>query len=130
MNVQVIMKDGEPEYAILPYAEYQQLLAAARTPQTAPMPSETNRPTPERTPPVTAAASIGPEADQRLSGGARIKQLRQQKGLDDKTLARGVGISPLYLQQIEAGERQPGDAIWRSLARELGVAIDDLKPAD
>ncbi|MBF2969440.1 XRE family transcriptional regulator, partial [Pseudomonas aeruginosa] len=32
MNVQVITRDGEAEYAVLPWAEYQALLAAAGRP--------------------------------------------------------------------------------------------------
>ena len=29
MSVQIIARDGEPEYAVLPWAEYQMLLQAA-----------------------------------------------------------------------------------------------------
>ena len=32
MNVQVIMRDGSPEYAVLPWDEYQALLAAVGAP--------------------------------------------------------------------------------------------------
>jgi transcriptional regulator with XRE-family HTH domain len=41
-------------------------------------------------------------------------------------LARGVGISPSYLAMIEQGEREPDDAIRRSLARLLGVAAEGV----
>lgn len=37
MNVQVIARDGEPEYAVLPWAEFQALLKAAGMPSKSPM---------------------------------------------------------------------------------------------
>ena len=47
--------------------------------------------------------------------------LREKQGLGQQELARAVGISPAYLAMIEAGERQPDDAIRRALARVLQV---------
>ncbi|TBV13524.1 helix-turn-helix domain-containing protein [Stutzerimonas kirkiae] len=98
MNVQVIMRDGAPEYAVLPWAEYQALLdATGRTPdQPAIQPGQ---------------ASL-----------AQLTQLRQEQGLSLEQLARTVGISPAYLELIERGERDPDSAIRRVLARTLGVS--------
>jgi ribosome-binding protein aMBF1 (putative translation factor) len=102
MDVQVIMRDGEAEYAVLPWAEYQALLqAAGRTP--APV-----QPTSEL---VKAASSL-----------SELKALREAKGLALEELARTVGISPHYLTMIESGERQPDSAIRRALAWNLGVS--------
>ncbi|MGE8358737.1 helix-turn-helix domain-containing protein [Pseudomonas sp.] len=97
MNVQVIKRDGEPEYAVLSWADYQALLAAAGTPQV--------------TEPAVAAAPP-------LS---RLVSLREAKGMSVEDLARAVGISPHYLGMIERGEREPDAAIQRSLAWNLGV---------
>ena len=36
-------------------------------------------------------------------------------------LARAVGISPSYLDLIESGDRDPGEAIRRSLARAMEI---------
>ena len=98
MSVQVIRRDGQPEYAVLPWAEYQALLSAAGQVQAAAAP---------------APASVSP-LDQLAS-------LREAKGLSQADLARAVGISPHYLELIEAGERQPDGAIARALARVLEV---------
>lgn len=103
MNVQVIMREGQPEYAVLPWSEYQALLQAA-----------TNRST------IT-----GSEQSEPRSGLARLSQLaslRQARGLSKEDLARSAGISPHYLAMIESGERLAEGPIARSLAQVLGVS--------
>lgn len=101
MNVQVIARDGEPEYAVLPWAEYQALLqAAGMSPASAPAPVE-----------AAPTAAL-----------AQIKTLREGLGLSIDQLARTVGISPHYLTMIEEAQRQPDTAIQRALARALGVS--------
>jgi DNA-binding XRE family transcriptional regulator len=100
MNVQVIERDGQPEYAVLPWAQYQALLqAAGQVPKAAAAVADSNKPT----------------LDQ-------LAALREAKGMSAEQLARNVGISPHYLRMIESGERQPDAAIQRALAWHLGVA--------
>ena len=106
MDIQIISRDGEPEYAVLPWAQYQALLKAAGQQQPASAPSSTAHAAP--------AQDLHPLAD--------LRGLREAKGLAIEALARTVGISPSYLGLIESGERQPDAAIRRSLAWELGVA--------
>ncbi|TBU86693.1 helix-turn-helix domain-containing protein [Phytopseudomonas dryadis] len=102
MNVQVIERDGEPEYAVLPWAEYRALLQAAGRELPAPR---------IEPPPTQAPASL-----------AELRARREDKGLSREELARAVGISPHYLGMIESGERQPDAAILRALAWVLGVS--------
>lgn len=110
MDLQVISRDGEPEYAVLPWAQYQALLQAAGL-------------TDER-----AAQSAGPAQvsntaiEPERPGLDQLTALRTAKGLEVSQLARTVGISPSYLELIEKGTRDPDAAIKRSLAWELGVA--------
>jgi DNA-binding XRE family transcriptional regulator len=106
MGIQVISRDGQPEYAVVPWAEYQALLAAAG--QGAAV---------AQTPPVHGESSPQPAQP----AFAELASLRAAKGLEASTLARAVGISPAYLAMIESGERDPDAAIKRSLAWELGV---------
>ncbi len=106
MDIQIISRNGEPEYAVLPWDQYQALLKAAGQQQPSPPPSSTAQAAPEQ--------GLRPLAD--------LRDLREAKGLAVETLARTVGISPSYLGLIESGERQPDAAIRRSLAWELGVA--------
>jgi DNA-binding XRE family transcriptional regulator len=98
MSVQVIMRDGQAEYAVLPWAEYQALLRAAGQ-ATTESATETTR------------TALG-----------KLKTLRESQGQSLEQLARAVGISPHYLGLIESGEREPDEAIKRSLARVLGVS--------
>jgi DNA-binding XRE family transcriptional regulator len=106
MDLQVISRDGEPEYAVLPWAQYQALLQAAGVSQ-----PQTAAPLDQAAAPASAEY---PSFDQAGS-------LRVAKGLELAQLARTVGISPSYLELIENGTRQPDAAIRRSLAWELGV---------
>jgi len=98
MSVQVIQRDGVPEYAVLPWAEYQALLQAAGQ-----------------------AVSASPQVASSRPRLSQLSTLREAKGLSPEQLARNVGISPPYLAMIERGERQPDDAILRALAWHLGV---------
>ncbi|WP_327438550.1 helix-turn-helix transcriptional regulator [Pseudomonas donghuensis] len=106
MGIQVISRDGQPEYAVVPWEQYQALLKAAG--QGEPGAAES---TPSN---ITDSAS--------LPSFSELARLREGKGLAPEQLARSVGISPVYLALIENGERQPDAAIRRSLAWELGVA--------
>ena len=106
MDIQIISRNGAPEYAVLPWDQYQALLKAAGQQQ----------------PPSPSYSSAQAASDQDLRPLADLRGLRETKGLAIEALARTVGISPSYLGLIESGERQPDAAIRRSLAWELGVA--------
>jgi DNA-binding XRE family transcriptional regulator len=109
MDLQVISRDGEPEYAVLPWAQYQSLLRAAGLSS---VQSESI---------ATPLAGSAASAEEDLPGLDQLGPLRQAKGLEVAQLARTVGISPSYLELIENGTRVPDAAIRRSLAWELGV---------
>ncbi|MDT4811949.1 Helix-turn-helix domain protein [compost metagenome] len=98
MSVQVIMRDGQAEYAVLPWAEYQALLRAA------------------------GQATTEKAAEPSATAFRQLKSLREAQGQSLEQLARAVGISPHYLGLIESGEREPDEAIKRGLARVLGVS--------
>ena len=105
MGIQVITRDGEPEYAVLPWAQYQALLKAAGVKEQ-----------PPREPPVPHAATPDPV----LPGLDHLRIYAKNRALPS-SLARTVGIIPSYLAMIESGERVPDAAIRRSLAWELRV---------
>ncbi|SDN30516.1 helix-turn-helix domain-containing protein [Pseudomonas jinjuensis] len=101
MNVQVIMRDGEAEYAVVPWADYQALLAAAGKTAAQPV-----------SPPLAATAA---------SGTPDWRSLREARGFSVEQVARSVGISPSYLELIESGEREASEAIQFGLRRALGM---------
>ncbi|MNE56100.1 helix-turn-helix protein [compost metagenome] len=102
MNVQVIMRDGEAEYAVLPWADYQALLAAAGVKAAQPAAS------------TLGAVAAGSSSDWR--------GLREERGYSLEHVARSVGISPSYLELIEKGEREASEAIQHGLRRALGLS--------
>jgi DNA-binding XRE family transcriptional regulator len=106
MGIQVISRDGQPEYAVVPWEQYQALLKAAG----------------QLEPVVVEQAQAAPQESASLPRFSELARLREGKGLAPEQLARSVGISPVYLALIESGERLPDAAIRRSLAWELGVA--------
>ncbi len=106
MDIQIIARDGEPEYAVLPWAQYQALLKAAGI---------------NEAPSQPAPAPLAASPDPILPGLDQLRSLREGKGIAIEALARTVGISPSYLAMIESGERLPDAAIRRSLAWELTV---------
>ena len=108
MDIQIITREGEPEYAVLPWAQYQALLKAAGINEA-----------PSR--PAPAPAPLATTPDPILPGLDQLRSLREGKGIAIEALARTVGISPSYLAMIESGERLPDAAIRRSLAWELTV---------
>ncbi|MFK0095085.1 helix-turn-helix domain-containing protein [Pseudomonas sp. NPDC090592] len=104
MGIQVISRDGQPEYAVVPWEQYQALLKAAGQA------------------PAEAVVSEQADAVAPLPAFSEVAQIRQAKGIAPEQLARNVGVSPAYLAMIESGERQPDAAIRRALAWHLGVA--------
>jgi DNA-binding XRE family transcriptional regulator len=98
MNVQVIERDGQAEYAVLPWDEYQELLRAAG-----------------RLPAQAASEPVAPQPP--VFALENLRSLREARQLAPEQLARAVGISPHYLALIESGERAPDQAILRALAR-------------
>lgn len=114
MSVQVIMKDGRPEWAVIPYAEYEALLARAG--QAAKTEASSD--------PADSAVPAA-KAGHHFSI-PRYAALKAEKGKATAAIAKDAGISPAYCAQIEQGEREPSPAIIRGLAQALSVKPDDL----
>lgn len=58
--------------------------------------------------------------------GLRISTRRKSLGVSQAELARSVGVSPSYLNLIEANKRQVGGSLLQRIAGQLEVAIDEL----
>ncbi len=58
--------------------------------------------------------------------GHRLKEVRTERGLSLRELARMASVSPSFLSQIENGKSQPSVATLYSFSKLLGVQIDDL----
>lgn len=62
--------------------------------------------------------------------GERLRELRLQKKISMRELARRSEISPSFLCEIEAGRSYPSDSALSRLAEELGVSEARLRKLD
>lgn len=60
---------------------------------------------------------------------ARLRRLREEKGLSQTDLARGL-LSPSYLSHLEAGARSPSARTIAQLAERLGVSVTSLRDGE
>ena len=118
MKVQIIEKNGKPEWAVIPYREYRRLSEAAEM-------AEDVRDFDEA---VSRDEEAVPHAMvQRLVTGERpVKVWREYRGLTQAALARAARITPAYLSQIETGAREGSVRVLTALARTLQVDVEDL----
>jgi DNA-binding XRE family transcriptional regulator len=121
VSVQIIAKDGQPEWAVLPYAEYEILLEAAE--MLADIRAYDD---------AKSAMAHGEEilpgelAFALLDGANPIMVWRKHRGLAQQDLASEAGISKAYLSQLEAGKRKGTTEVLTRVAQALRVDLDDL----
>ncbi len=64
---------------------------------------------------------------ERLAAGAHpIKVFREYRGMTQAELARQVGLSPMYISQIETGRRGGSTKALRRIAAALDIDLADL----
>ena len=120
-DVQLIMKEGRPEYAVLPYDLYAQLVEDADMLQAIRDYDE-----------AKLALADGEELIPAhipyaiMDGENPIKVWREYRGLNQQDLAQAVGISASYLSQIETGKREGTTAVLQAIARALNLTLDDV----
>lgn len=122
MKAQIIEKDGHPEFAVIPYADYQHFLELLEDEADARVVAEFHEA-------YTAGREfLVPEGILRreLAGESPIKLWREHRGLTQQELADRAGISKPYLSQIEGGKRQGTVETLSALARSLDVPLDAL----
>lgn len=121
MSIQIIEQNGAPEYAVIPFTEWQAILerleelediADARI--------------------VSAAISAGEETfphdfSKRLSSGeSPLKVWREYRGYTLASLGKKCSVSSAALSQIETGKRSPSVELLSKLAYALSCDMDDL----
>ncbi len=121
-EIQIIEREGKPEWAVLPYDEYLELLEQAEL-------LEDIRDF-ER---INAAIERGEEelipaevVNAILDGENPIKVWREFRGLTQQQLADAAGISKPYLSQIETGKRKGSTDILSALAKALNVTLEEV----
>ena len=121
MSVQVIEKDGRPEWAVLPYEEYQRLVEEAEMLQDVQAYDEAKRA-------VAAGEEVIPSevTYALLDGSNPVRVWRRHRELTQQHLAKEAGISVPYLSQIESGKRRGSAKVLAAIAKELELSLDDL----
>jgi len=122
MKAQIIEKNGHPEFAVIPYEDYQHFLELLEDEADARAVAEFHE-----------AYAAGREflvpdeiVRRELAGESPIKLWREHRGLTQQELANRAGISKPYLSQIETGKRQGTVETLSALARSLDVPLDVL----
>lgn len=122
MTIQVIERDGKPEWAILPYEKYLELVEQAEMIEDV---GEYDR--------IKAALVAGEEEEipsevlyALMDGANPVKVWREHRHLTQIQVAENAGISIPYLSQIETGKRQASARVLRAIAISLQVTIDEL----
>lgn len=124
-QVQIIKKDGKPEYAVVPFKDYQRLLELAEDAE-------------DIAAADAARAELGRGEDElipseiarRLIDGREhpLKVWREYRGLTQEALAEQVESTKSHISQIEAGKKSGSVALIKRLAASLNVNMDDLVP--
>jgi DNA-binding XRE family transcriptional regulator len=126
MSVQIIEKNGQPEWAVVPYEEYQRLVAEAEMLQDI-------RDYDEAKLAIASGAEelIPSEVTYALLDGENpIRVWREYRGLTQQQVADKAGISKPYLSQLESGQRKGTAEVLVAVARALKVLLDDLVMPD
>ncbi|MFD2840660.1 helix-turn-helix domain-containing protein [Populibacterium corticicola] len=61
--------------------------------------------------------------------GARLRAIRQDRGLTLEEVATSAGMSVSTLSRLESGKRQASLELLLPLTRKLGIRLDDLVPS-
>ena len=121
MNVQIIEKNGTPEWAVLPYKEYTRLIEATENLQDIRAYDKAIHAVEngEELVPSEVVYAI-------LDGENPIRAWREYRGLTQAELSKLAGISKPYLSQIESGKRKGRTEVLSAIAKALNLALDDI----
>jgi DNA-binding XRE family transcriptional regulator len=125
MSVQIIEKNGRPEWVVVPYEEYQRLVAEAEMLQDV-------RDYDEAKLAIANGEELIPSqvTYALLDGENPLRVWREYRGLTQQQVAEAAGISKPYLSQLESGQRKGTTEVLQAVAKVLNVSLDDLVMSD
>lgn len=118
MSTQFIEKNGVPEFAVLPFAEYEKLMNIAEDKMDA-VDVLAFRDSEEETFPEEVLNSL-------LAGNSPIKVYRKYRNLTQAELAKSIGKSLPYIAKLEAGDRTGSVDVLTGIAEALNIDLDQL----
>ncbi len=119
MNIQIIQKDGKPEWAVIPYDLYLQVLEETDFTEDLKLLEEAVAAETEESVPAEVVHRI-------IEGDNLIKVWRKYRGLTQQELARRAGISRGYLADLEASKRKSSQTTLKAIANVLNLTAEDL----
>lgn len=123
MSAQIIEREGKPEYAVLPYDEYLNLLTLAESSQDASDAREAMVELASDKDEVIPANIVG----RLISGDDHpLRVWREYREFTQEALGHIAGVGKSYISQIEAGNKSGSAKVLKALAGALQVDIDDL----
>ena len=122
MKAQIIAKNGKPEYAVIPYADYLRMLDSLDDKADVLAVAEFHERYAAGREQLVPARIVRRE----LESESPIKLWREHRGLTQQALADMCGISKPYLSQLESGKRQGTIETLTVVARALGVSLELL----
>jgi|AntDeeMetagen681_2_1112603.scaffolds.fasta_scaffold23081_1 DNA-binding Xre family transcriptional regulator len=125
MTAQIIRKDGLPEYAIVPWEQYETLLRKAEALDDAAAFDRAVREMEEVGDEVISAEIV----NRLLAGETPVRVWREHRGLTQSELATRSGLSQSYIAMLERGTRRGTTEKLQRLARALELDPEDLLPA-
>lgn len=122
MKPQIIKKDGKPEYAVIPYHEYRQLLEDAE------MLGNVRDFDAARQALLSGGEELIPAevVDRLLEGDNPVRVWREYRGISAADLARACGVTAAAISQIESGKRTSSVMVLKKIARHLKIDLDTL----
>jgi predicted transcriptional regulator len=122
MSIQVIERNGKPEWAVVPYETYLQLVEQAETlldiRDYDSAKAALERGDEELIPSEVAYAL--------LDGQNPIKVWREYRGLKQLQLAEAGGISVPYLSQLESSKRKGSTRVLTAIAKAMKLSLNDI----
>ena len=125
MTVQIIKQGNKPEWAVLPYDAYLQLVEKAEMAQDV-QDYDSAKAALERGEDELIPSEV---IDAILDGANPIKTWREFRGLSQQELAEKVGISVPYLSQLETNKRKGSLDVLSALSKELKISLDHVVPS-
>jgi DNA-binding XRE family transcriptional regulator len=125
-EIQIIERDGQPEYAVVPFDMWQRVVEQAE--------QSSDEVAYDRAMAELADGSdeaIPREVAERLLAGKThpVRVWREYRGLTQEALAAVAGVGKSYISQLESGRKSGSMRVMRLIAGGLSVEIEDLLPS-
>jgi DNA-binding XRE family transcriptional regulator len=123
-KIQLIERNGKPEWAVLPYEEYLRLIEQAEMLEDI-HDYDASKAAVERGEEELIPSEV---VFAILDGRNPIKVWREFRDMSQQQLAEIAGISKPYLSQIENDKRRGTTEVITAIAKALKISVDELVP--